>query len=1050
MKSLCVLLRRIIKFEYNPRTLRPIRNTLFACLLISLTISAAAQQSTQLQSSYSFLHITPANGLASNVVNGIVQDEEGYIWIATMNGLQRYDGNRFVTFEHEAGNPYSIPNNDIAALLLDRDKNLWVLSSMGEVGIFDKKRFIYHSSTVKAKDQSTLRGPKYLFDDANGNIFLNVVPHELLTYNKTRNVFSASSNYISFPENWHIWAMYVDKSNNNIWMAADSGIAVYNAATKNLCYENHNPDNSHAIEDLSSLRFASQIRLDRRNRVWFITWSPVTGAGPYVYCYDPFRRKFILNKASLYTFLHTYHETNPVFEQRNGKLWLSGMPFLAEFDEKKRDFQPVPNQVLHDQSISFEKINTMFEDREQNIWIATSDNGVFVFNPSAQIFRSIEHINRFDNSAGHEAVMSFAETDDHQLLVGVWAEGIYRYDANMNNIPVGIKGLSDKNGYSAWGMCKKSNGEIWMGLQGGSILIYNQQTESSKIYTPPVILGRTIRQVVEDKQGNMWFGTHSIGLFKWTATPADKKFEDRVTAYSQIPRTLITKLMVDSKGFLWVCTVLDGVFKIDTRTDSIVDHLLSNGPTGKRLLDNSIADILEYNDSTIVIVSNGLNIYHTKRDVITHMTTTEGLPSPYIMCAQKDASGNLWLGMVNGLCRVDLEKRNFSYYDRTDGMRNDKFKTAATYLLKDGRLLFGTTNDFLVFDPEQVKSTTVPPNVAITNVRLATRTLSVDSIQMLPELKLRYDEKSISIDFASLSYLKKNKLRFYYRLEGIDKDWILSDLTQRAVYTYLPSGSYTFMLKAQNVDGSFSNEITRLKIKMSPPFYKTWWFLGLIIIAFVVFLYWLDQQRMNKLRATESIRTRIATSLTEDMTNSISSINISSELAKTKVEKDVERTKEYIGQISDTSNRMVQAMYDMVWSIHPDNDTMQHTIDRMRGFAADTEAAYNTDIVFEIGKAVGRLELDMENRYELLSIYKEAVTNAVKHADARHIQVMLDCKKRLLKMSVEDDGKGFDPDSVVMGRGINEMRRRASAINATLKIKSYINTGTIIKIELHI
>jgi signal transduction histidine kinase len=147
---------------------------------------------------------------------------------------------------------------------------------------------------------------------------------------------------------------------------------------------------------------------------------------------------------------------------------------------------------------------------------------------------------------------------------------------------------------------------------------------------------------------------------------------------------------------------------------------------------------------------------------------------------------------------------------------------------------------------------------------------------------------------------------------------------------------------------------------------------------------------------------------------------------------------------------MVQAMYDMVWSIHPDNDTMQHTIDRMRGFAADMEAAYNTDIVFEIGKTVDKLELDMENRYELLSIFKEAVNNAVKHADARHIQVMLDCKKRLLKMSVEDDGKGFDPDSVVMGRGINEMRRRASAINATLKIKSYINTGTIIKVEMRV
>jgi len=426
------------------------------------------------------------------------------------------------------------------------------------------------------------------------------------------------------------------------------------------------------------------------------------------------------------------------------------------------------------------------------------------------------------------------------------------------------------------------------------------------------------------------------------------------------------------------------------------------------------------------------------------------LPSPYIMCMQKDKSGTLWLGMINGLVRCDLKKMNFSYYDRTDGIRNDKFKVSSSYLMKDGRLLFGTTNDFLVFDPEKVKSTKVTPTVTITDIKLAATSLLVDSIERLPELKLQYYDKSISIDFASLSYLKKNKLTYYYKMDGVDKDWVLSDMTQRAVYTYLPSGSYTFMVKAQNVDGAFSNEITTLKIKMYPPFWKTWWFLGLVIIAAVVFLFWLDQQRMHKLRATESIRTRIATSLTEDMTNSISSINISSELAKTKVDKDVDRTKEYISQISDTSNRMVQAMYDMVWSIHPDNDTMQHTIDRMRAFAAEIESAYNTDIVFEIGKSVSKLELDMEYRYELLSVFKEAMMNAAKHADARHIQVMLDCRKRLLRMSIEDDGSGFDTESVVMGRGINDMKRRTSAINATLKIKSYINTGTIIKVEMRV
>ena len=173
---------------------------------------------------------------------------------------------------------------------------------------------------------------------------------------------------------------------------------------------------------------------------------------------------------------------------------------------------------------------------------------------------------------------------------------------------------------------------------------------------------------------------------------------------------------------------------------------------------------------------------------------------------------------------------------------------------------------------------------------------------------------------------------------------------------------------------------------------------------------------MQKLRATESIRTRIATSLTEDMSNSLSSINISSELAKTKVDTDKERTKEYIAQISDTSNRMVQAMYDMVWSIDPKNDTMLDTIERMKSFAVETESLHNIDILFDIEEAAADLKLDMAHRYELLSVFKEAVSNIVKHADARNVQVSLRLKNSRFYMLVEDDGKGFDPGKSKHGK----------------------------------
>ncbi|HUP14186.1 MAG TPA: ATP-binding protein, partial [Niastella sp.] len=225
-------------------------------------------------------------------------------------------------------------------------------------------------------------------------------------------------------------------------------------------------------------------------------------------------------------------------------------------------------------------------------------------------------------------------------------------------------------------------------------------------------------------------------------------------------------------------------------------------------------------------------------------------------------------------------------------------------------------------------------------------------------------------------------------------------------------------------------------------------FFGLIIFVGVGIFLWVDKLRMQKIKATESVRNRIATSLTEDMGNSLSSINITSELAKTKIDTDSERTKEYINQISDSSNRMVQAMYDMVWSINPHNDTLQHTIDRMKNYAAEMESMYSPSIIFQIDEQAKDLRLRMETRYEMLSIFKEALNNAARHAQAKYIEVTLQYKSPTITLCVRDDGKGFNVELVELSRGLSEMRRRAGTIEARLTLKSEINTGTTLVLAM--
>jgi signal transduction histidine kinase len=288
-----------------------------------------------------------------------------------------------------------------------------------------------------------------------------------------------------------------------------------------------------------------------------------------------------------------------------------------------------------------------------------------------------------------------------------------------------------------------------------------------------------------------------------------------------------------------------------------------------------------------------------------------------------------------------------------------------------------------------------------------------------------------------------------YKLEGIDKDWIRADFTSQAVYPYLPPGTYTFKALTEDSEGKPGKNITTLTIKVLPLYWQTWWFFGLIVFVCLGIFLWVDRLRMQRIKATESVRNRIATSLTEDMGNSLSSINITSELAKTKIDSDTERTKEYINQISDSSNRMVQAMYDMVWSINPENDTLQHTIYRMKDYAAEMESMYTPSIIFQVDEQASDLRLRMETRYEMLSIFKEAVNNAARHAQAKYIEVNVQYKNPAITLCIRDDGKGFNVELVELSRGLSEMRRRAGTINAKLSLKSEINTGTTVRLTIN-
>ena len=1003
---------------------------------------AQAQQAKR----YSFTNYNVNNGLAAYHTTSVAQDGQGFIWIGTINGLQRFDGNRFLTFKHSDADKASILENNIVQLHYDKQKRLWVLFGNGKIGIFDTQRFVFSEVYIDLVDRNSLKGERKLIEDSDGNLAYVFHMREVATYNPRLKEFSHRHNVVRVPNGWKIVHFDEDRATKKYYIATDSGLVVYNRITNELSYSGHNTGKEQLIERFGHMIALPWLYVDRQSRFWFQHW-PYDGGTSFLYCFDLKNSRVILEKHHFVDLVKKYHESKEIFQQRNGTIWFSGLSLFARYNDPDNSFQLIPNGYTNGHGISYERIFTLFEDREENIWVTTNNNGCYVFNPSRQFFSSIKHISPWTGQQGDGGVMSFMSLKDGSLLIGTWGEGIHKYDTKLNQVPWEVNGV-DVRSKSAWSMYRlNDNRTIWMGIQPG-ILVYDEISNSGKYYDPPILQRRTVRQLAQDRLGNMWIGTQSLGLFKWTAEKGKEDFNAGLKKIDVIPRTLIEKISVDSRGYVWVSTMTHGVYKLDPSNDKIIEQITEKGPPEKRLLLNAAAAALEYNDSIVVIVSGALNIYNTRSNTIRHITSADGLPLDMVMSIEKDKSGYLWLGLLNGLCRMNIEKNTYTYYDRNDGLSNDNFNLASSYVMPDGRLVFGTSDDFVVFNANEIITTSQPPDVAITDFRILNRSAMVDSLLKLSKIELSHDQNSITIGYAGLSYSDQGKLVYYYMLEGIDKEWKRGNELNQAVYNYLPSGKHKFKVRAENPDGLSSKNITEMIIQVHPPFWRSWWFFAILALCIVVLLYGFDRERMRKKEAIQKMRSEIAGNLHYEINTALSNINILSEMAKLKAEKDPAKSKEYFEQIHTKSHNMIIAMDDMLWSINPENDSMRKTAERMKEYVDALQNRYQVNIDILVDKSVQSLELNMKLRHDAFLLFKDGIKGVVQ-TGTRNCRVHIGCEKGVLLYAMQFDNKGCDMQQLNNLFNSPEMEKRLDAINAHLNVQVH-KSSSMFELEMPI
>jgi ligand-binding sensor domain-containing protein len=999
------------------------------CLIIFIhsVIVCSAQQARQ----HVFAHFTTVDGLASNIVNNVVQDDKGFIWLATIDGLQRYDGNKFITFRTKSSNRSSVPGDRISKVFKDEKGNLW-LWAKNKVGTFNTTNFTFHQVPIEGDDEKRPFFIKFFTLNDNGDATLFIPEKGIYVLDEKKGKF-VPAGLFTLPRKWEVSDMYHSYREPDYLFACDSGFVVYNIKTGHINYRHYNKDKHQLINQIRHETGGATIYKTEKNLVIYST-RPQGQAVQSINILNTRtgkRNRFVVNPKSK----SGYYELRGVFEQQNGRLWLYGRDFIGFYQDGQEFLTLISHGYQDEQSTKFDEVYNMYEDRQHNIWTSTK-NGVYMFNPDGELFNSYYLARPEEPKTIEGVVYTACQLKDTKIFIGTEGNGLYCYDKNFNPLPLPKALIQLKNANSVRYIYQHSTTHlVWMSLPDGRLLIYNPSTDKAELVTHEVFEHSVIRQIAEDNEGNLWFGLDKGQVVKWDIKLSGRDVRKGYVKIKEADGAYIHKIYCDSRGYVWVASLSYGLYKFNAVTNRQEDHIKKEGPKEHQLWNNSPDDILQYNDSLLLIACGAINILNTKTNKLSLLNAESGLPSNTVYCLEKDAKGTLWLGLAQGLCRLVLEKNMFSKYDRRDGIAYDNFNPAGVYKLRDGRLIYTTDRNFVVLDPSKVENTSKPPNPVITDFKLANKSLSVDSLEKLKKINLRYDNTSLLIEFNSLTYIQQNKIHYRYKLEGIDKDWQETTDLNQAVYNYLPADEYTFMVRAENSDGIPSNDRVILQIGVTPPFWRTWWFFGIIAFILGAFFYYIDFERIKRLHAMQRMRTQIAHNLHDDVEATLNSISLLSEMAKIKVDKDTQLSKEFIEQIHTKSRRMMDAMSDMLWSLNPENDTMEKTILRMRQFAEDLQTTYDTNIQLEVDTKVNSVKLDMKKRHEFFLIFKEALHNIATQCNGAASVINIDFIRGKLLLKIHNPKAAFTPPLVAQTTE-EEMKQRANFIGAQLEIQS--------------
>lgn len=985
-----------------------------AALLLVLAHTSFGQSSHQI-----FDHLTTEHGLSSDKVSSVIQDNEGFYWIATQNGLNRFDGTTFKIFRNDPQDSTTITHNSCSALLEDLNGDIWVATYAGisrfrkTTGTF-QQIYLHHPSQIF----SITNRINNLTLDHEGNIWISsfglwkydIKKDSLILFQKN-NLNPGSiyeNNYISKPT--------FDNARKGIWFVSSNAVQYYDIKKDQFYHALHNPLNWQIFNRSDG----GEIALDRTGKVWFL---------------DKNNLELLIFDIEKNTIAHTgktlYYGLRRLSVDDQNRLWI--LYWLASteiFDPAAGTTGTHFFSIRHPKSILSDKVVDLFIDTENNYWISSA-NGISIYNPQNQFYKLFPVT---IDSKGYEndlfGIKAIAQTDSHSLWL---ATNIGLYKFNLQNESYQKITTSPELGRIS-ALCAEKE-ILWIAHER---FVYQFHTRSGKIEkTYPVT--NNIFYIKKGNGDDLWVGIWRGGVYRIDLLTG---MLTHFTADTSVEEALLTNSTISAfadKKDLWIGYNLGkGFSQLNTETN-VLEHFNPSDQFPSHFNAGVITFIEKDRTGSFWLGTHGSGVlkWNPATGKYKSYTQSDGLRSNFINCIVSDRLDNVWISTTDGINFLDINKSTVQTPDISFVFPiSDHVANGIKGV--DGYIYFFRPNDIIQINSALYQPDTLFPNVVLSSFKIFDEEHSLHGKNPLP---LSYNQNFFSFEFSAIKATPGKVYSYAYKLEGFDRDWHHTS-SNTASYTNVPGGRYTFRVKVNDAQGQWSEVLMNIPLTITPPLWRTWWFITLSAILILCTFYVFHRYRLAQVKKILSMRTKISQDLHDDIGGSLSSIYIYSSVAEKEVMDNPVKAKEFLKQINTNSLQVMDNISDIVWANNQTSLGDSTLGVRIKNFGYELLSQKNIECVYAIDPHVESKLTSPEARRNILLIIKEALNNMAKYSEATEATVTITQFASGLLLSVEDNGQGFDMDTRKPGHGITTMQQRALTLEGQLTIKTSPGKGT--------